>query len=137
MTASRSPAATTPHSDSALAQSIRALEASIQRLEPLVRAQAYATALTWLPGIFKDGKQLLAYDLSDGSRSTRDIGRQVGVDQKTISTWWRTWHRDFRIVEKAGKRGQFRARYSLSELIAIHGTHPPAPSPIDKPSGHE
>ncbi len=32
-----------------------------------------------------------AYEATDGSASTRDIAKLVGVDQKTISRWWSDW----------------------------------------------
>ncbi len=80
--------------------------------------------MQWLTDLFKNGRELLAYELSDGVRSTRDIARQLGVDQKTVSNWWRHWHEVSKIVEKAGKRGQFRARYSLSDLLALYGKPP-------------
>jgi hypothetical protein len=32
-----------------------------------------------------------AYEATDGVASTRDIGKLVGVDQKTISNWWNDW----------------------------------------------
>jgi hypothetical protein len=42
----------------------------------------------------------------------------VGVDQKTISRWWRAWEANHGIVKKAGKRGQYKKRYELDELVA-------------------
>ena len=103
-----------------VSQELEGVRASNQRIEELLRVLAQPGLLTSLPEIFKDGKQLQAYQLSDGKRSTREIGRIVGVDQKTISRWWRAWKKEHRIIEKAGKRGQFRARFSLSEIIALH-----------------
>jgi len=113
---------------------LASLEHAIQRLEPLIRTQAYATALEWLPGLFRDGKELLAYDLSDGNRGTREIARLLAVDQKTVSNWWRTWHARYNIVEKAGKRGQFRGRFSFAELIALYGRSPYAHRSTGQPT---
>ena len=101
-----------------VAKSLDAVQASNQRIEDLLRVLAQPGLLSALPDIFRDARHLHAYHLSDGRRSTREIGKIVGVDQKTISRWWRAWKKDQRIIEKAGKRGQFRARYSLAELIA-------------------
>jgi hypothetical protein len=39
----------------------------------------------------KDDSQRKAYELSDGSRSTRAIGEMVGVSSKSISNWWQRW----------------------------------------------
>ncbi len=89
-----------------------------QRIEDFVTLMAQPVLLPALHAIFKDAKQLRAYQLSDGRRSTRAIGKSVGVDKKTISRWWRAW-KDYKIMEKAGKRGQFRARYSLGALVAM------------------
>jgi hypothetical protein len=66
---------------------------------------------------FRSGKQLRAYELTDGNNSTRQIGKVIGVDQKTVSTWWRTWEKEHKIVHKAGKRGQFKRLYSLADLV--------------------
>ncbi|MEP7358606.1 MAG: hypothetical protein ABI847_15260 [Anaerolineales bacterium] len=96
---------------------VRLAEAN-QRIEDLVTLMAQPMLLPALHALFKDAKQLRAYQLSDGRRSTREIGKSVGVDQKTISRWWRAW-KDYKIMEKAGKRGQFRARYSLGALVAM------------------
>ena len=101
-----------------LADEVERLAEANQRSEDLLTLTAQPMLLSALSAIFKDAKQLRAYQLSDGRRSTRSIGKSVGVDQKTISRWWRVW-KDYKIMEKAGKRGQFRARYSLGALVAM------------------
>ena len=101
-----------------IAEEVERLAEANQRIEDLLTLMAQPTLLPALHAIFKDARQLRAYQLSDGMRSTRAIGKSVGVDQKTISRWWRAW-RDYKIMEKAGRRGQFRARYSLGALVAM------------------
>jgi hypothetical protein len=34
----------------------------------------------------------MAYELSDGTRSTREVAALAGVSQPTISRWWRQWN---------------------------------------------
>ena len=102
-----------------ISEYVETLLASNNRIEGLLRILAQPVLQSALQRVFKNGKQLRAYELSDGNRSTREIGKLVGVDQKTISRWWRAWEKDYRIIEKAGKRGQFRGRYSLAELVAL------------------
>jgi hypothetical protein len=101
-----------------IAEEVERLAEANQRVEDLLTLMAQPMLLPALHAIFKDARQLRAYQLSDGRRSTRAIGKSVGVDQKTISRWWRTW-KDYKVMEKAGKRGQFRARYSLGALVAM------------------
>lgn len=89
---------------------------SLNRIEMLYSFGTYLELKRFLPDIFKNVKQIMAYELSNGEMSTRDIGNLVGVDQKTVSTWWRNWESNFNIVEKVGKRGQYKNKYSLLEL---------------------
>lgn len=88
-------------------------------LQHLLRILAQPILSTSLQGIFKSPKQLYAYELTDGKRSTRDIGRLVKLDQKGISNWWREWEGEG-LVEKVGKKGQFKARYTLLELLVVY-----------------
>lgn len=88
-------------------------------IEVLLKVIAQPLLEDMLIRVFKNEKQLRAYELSDGKRSTREIGSLVGVDQKTISTWWRTWEEKFGIVEKVGKQGQFRKKFSFLDLMLI------------------
>jgi hypothetical protein len=92
------------------------LQASV-RIEGYLRIVAVPVISPTLSRYFKTGKQLRAYELTDGSTSTRQIGKAIGVDQKTVSTWWRTWEKEHKIVHKVGKRGQFKRLYSLAELV--------------------
>jgi hypothetical protein len=113
-----------------LLSEITKIQAICNHLEDLMRILAEPVLEVSLGHIFSnDLKQLRAYELTDGNNSTRDIGALVGVDQKTISTWWRKWAAGYHIVEKFGRRGQFRKRYSLLELMVRHGkpvAQPPA-----------
>jgi DNA-binding transcriptional regulator YhcF (GntR family) len=102
-----------------ISESVETLLASNHRIEGLLRILAQPVLQSALHRVFKDGKQLHAYELSDGNRSTREIGKLVGVDQKTVSRWWRAWEKEYGIIEKTGKRGQFRGRYSLADLVAL------------------
>lgn len=92
------------------------LDTQNTELQNLLRILAHPILSSSLQEVFKTSKQLYAYELTNGERSTRDIGKLVRLDQKSISNWWREWE-EKGLVEKVGKRGQFRARYSLLELV--------------------
>ena len=102
-----------------VSRQLAALTASNERIETLLRIIADPLLQSALTRYFKNSAQMRAYELSDGLRSTRQIGKMVGVDQKTISTWWRHWEANHGIVEKVGKRGQCRRRFSFLELLSL------------------
>lgn len=66
-------------------------------------AQLVEDLLTWIKLIYGPSvaerlatvldteQKRTAYEATDGHNSTRQIGRLAGVDQKTISRWWREW----------------------------------------------
>ncbi|MFN8385382.1 MAG: hypothetical protein U0X92_03060 [Anaerolineales bacterium] len=85
----------------------------------LLRVLAEPILSSSLQEIFKSPKDLYAYELSNGERSTREIGNLVKLDQKGISNRWRDWEKDSLVV-KAGKKGQFKARYTLLELLLVY-----------------
>jgi CRP-like cAMP-binding protein len=41
--------------------------------------------------LLRDPRERRAFELSDGSRSTREVGEIVGVSGATISRWWTKW----------------------------------------------
>jgi hypothetical protein len=101
-----------------ISRQLEALALGQQRVEMLLRVIAQPLLEVRLRSLFPDRKHLRAYELSNGERGTREIGAIVGVDQKTISRWWRAWEANHGIVKKAGKRGQYLKRYELDELVA-------------------
>jgi len=44
-----------------------------------------------LMSALRDERERQAYELSDGSRGTREIGDAVRVSPMTISNWWKRW----------------------------------------------
>ncbi len=95
------------------------LDAQNRDIQVLLRILAQPLLASSLQEIFKSPKQLYAYELSNGERSTRDIGKLVRLDQKGISIWWREWEKEG-LAEKVGKKGQFKARYTLLELLLVY-----------------
>jgi hypothetical protein len=57
---------------------------------------------TWRD-VLRDPKHLNAYELSDGSRSQKQVGDLVGLSQPTISTLWMRWRRLGIAVEEDGR----------------------------------
>ncbi len=98
---------------------LKVIESNNSEMLTLLRILAQPVLSSSLQEIFKTPKQLYVYELSNGERSTRDIGKLVKLDQKGISNWWREWERDG-LVEKVGKKGQFKACYSLLELLLVY-----------------
>ena len=59
----------------------------------------------------------IAYQLSDGDRSTRNISKQADVHFSTIAKWWNTWYK-LDIMEQTEKyRGsRFKRLISLTKM---------------------
>ncbi|MBW8011014.1 MAG: hypothetical protein FVQ83_07215 [Chloroflexi bacterium] len=74
-----------------------------------------------LSHFFPSSEEMLAYKLSDGTRSTRAISDIVGASHMTIGNWWRKWEEDYSIIESLGKNKPYKAKYSLSKLAIMFG----------------
>lgn len=98
---------------------LKVLEKQNDHSQILLRVLAEPILSSSLQEIFKSPKDLYAYELSNGERSTREIGNLVKLDQKGISNRWREWEKDG-LVQKAGKKGQFKGRYTLLELLVVY-----------------
>src|SRR5215510_13180271 len=64
-----------------------------------------------LSDIFTSPRDRKIYELSDGTRSTRDIGKIINLDQKGVSNLWKKWA-ESGIVESTGKLKPYKAKYS-------------------------
>jgi hypothetical protein len=72
-----------------------------------------------LTSIFPNPRDRRIYELTNGSRSTREIGKIIGLDQKGISKLWNKWS-DLCIVESTGKLKPYKAKYTLIGLAVKH-----------------
>ncbi len=72
-----------------------------------------------LTDFFTNTRDRKIYELSDGIRSSRDIGKIVSLDQKSISNLWKKWE-EIEIVEPTGKLKPYKAKYTIIELVKIN-----------------
>lgn len=77
-----------------------------------------------LSHIFEDNEEILIYQLSDGKTPTSEISKHVAASTATISRLWQKWEENYGIVETAGYRNPYRAKYSLEELVLLFGRLP-------------
>ena len=65
----------------------------------------------------KDEKKLIAFELTNGNNTTRQIGKIVGVDFRTIAAWWKNWSSEYGIVTREGSRESYTKRFSLLDMF--------------------
>src|SRR6266550_1594858 len=64
----------------------------------------------------KADKQRLAYQMSDGRHTTRQVSEAAGVGAATVSRWWGEWLAIGICIEHAGIPGRARHLVSLDQL---------------------
>lgn len=81
----------------------------------------------------KTDVEMLVYELSDGTRSTRDIARLAGLGSHvTVAVYWKKWSK-LGIVEPSP---QFRGRYQkICSLEEVGLTVPPMPQQAEQGEG--
>jgi hypothetical protein len=104
-----------------ISASLEAIASSLQSIFELGFIWTQPNILSSLPHIFNSSTQLKVYLLSDGTLSTRDIGKIVNLSHTTIKRWWDKWSSEFDIVERDEKSGSYKKRYSLADLVAVFG----------------
>lgn len=59
----------------------------------------------------------IAYQLSDGEKSTRDIAKLISASQKSVSNWWQKWF-ELELMEQTEKygRGRYNRLISLTRM---------------------
>ncbi len=70
-----------------------------------------------LSKVLKSENEKIAYELSDGVRTTRDIAKEIGLNSKsTIIAYWQKWSK-IGIVEESKKfKGRMKHFVSLEEV---------------------
>lgn len=67
------------------------------------RLQAIHVFETRESELLTDKKKRKAYELTDGTKTARQIAKEVGATKDTISHWWKEWYRKG-ILVKEGKK---------------------------------
>jgi hypothetical protein len=96
----------------------------LKRIEQNISAQlkwVRLSGMSQLREIFdrtmRTDEEKLAYELSDGERSTRDIEKLTGIGRTKIGDLWKKWHR-IGLMEKSAKYEGKRMERSFSLLDA-------------------
>lgn len=90
-----------------------------QLLEELVRwtkASAYAQVRETLLRALDSPNKLRVYALTDGKRTTRQIGRESGVNIRYVSEYWQAWEAIGILERVPGTRARRRAVFSLEDF---------------------
>lgn len=110
-------------------------EREVELLEELVAwsrfANREALVRTW-DTVLAEQRHLVAYELSDGTRTQKEVGEQSGLSQPSISGLWQKWRRLGIAREQEGRTVHI-ARPSdlgvaLPRLASVKGVAPVVPA---------
>jgi hypothetical protein len=116
---------------SKISDTLSAISSSLEGLNELGIILLQPRIISTLSSIFPSPKHLRAYLLSDGLRSSRDIGKIIKVSHTTIKNWWNKWNNEFQIVTQDAKTGTFGKKYSIGDLLIIFGVENTEPKEIE------
>ena len=85
-----------------------------------------------LLSILDSPEKMVAYQASDGERTSKEVGDQAHVSQPTISKWWKKWL-IAGIAEPISVRGGERAKRSFS--LDDFGIEVPVITTVDTKEG--
>ena len=83
----------------------------------------------------KTDVEMLVYELSDGTRSTREVASLTGIGSNaTVAAYWKKWSKVGIVEPSPNYRGRYRRICSLEEVGL---TAPPIPQPSVAPQPTE
>lgn len=77
-----------------------------------------------LGGVFESDEQKVAFEHSDGERSSNEVAKIIGRKGRTVRYWWEDWERRGLMTGERKKK----ARFSLRDL----GIEVPPPEKLKK-----
>ena len=96
-------------------------ERLVELMEELVAWTKFAhqeALITVWRKVLADEKHLVAYELTDGTRTQRDVAEGSGLSQPTISALWQRWRRTGLARELPGGKVRHLARPSDFGMVA-------------------
>lgn len=101
-----------------LEETLAGIGDSLQEISLLLRFAVKESLDKELLKLFKNHREAMVYELSNGKRSTRDIEKVTGVSRETVSKLWQKWHQDG-VVESTGAQKPCMAKFSLVEIALL------------------
>jgi len=95
--------------------------ALLEQLVIWTRFAARDNLIAVLRDVLTDPRHMTAYELSDGTRTQKEVGDASGLSQPTVSALWQKWRRIGILQEQSGR---LRHLASLADL----GIEPPPSS---------
>ena len=77
-----------------------------------------------LSSVFENAEQKVAFELSDGKRSSDEVAKIIGKSSRTVRYWWEDWERRGLMTGERKKE----KRFSLIDL----GIEVPSPEKLKK-----
>jgi transposase-like protein len=93
-----------------------ALREEIRELRVWLKLANWETVRARFVRLLDDEKKRAVYQATDGQASTREIGSLVGIDQKTVSNWWRQWAEEGLVEPGPLRNDRPRKVISLDDL---------------------
>ena len=96
---------------------LKRIEKQLQQLLKWTRFAGMQQLRNILSQSLTDDKSMLAYEFSDGSRTTREIARIAGVKSNaTIANFWKQWNKLGIVEPSLEHKGRFQRICSLEEV---------------------
>lgn len=62
-----------------------------------------------------DNTKKMVYELSDGERTTREIGARANISHGTVAAYWKRWALKGMVIS-AARSGRYKARFKLKDF---------------------
>ncbi len=75
---------------------------TLQEISKWTKFQGLEKLSQIIPSILKTDEEKVAFELSNGIRSAREIANETGIGKSTVTAYWRKWAK-YGIVEESKK----------------------------------
>src|SRR2546422_3844829 len=99
-----------------VAVELKGLKGSVAEVGKWVRFQNAPRIRDVLLKELDTPQKKVAFELSDGEHSRRDIAKELGLDDDTVRTWWDKWFQLAVVKESEKRKGRPQKIVSLGQI---------------------
>ena len=89
---------------------------ALQEISKWTKLQGLERFSQIAPSVLKSDEEKIAFELSNGIRSVREIAAETGIAKSTIAAYWRKWVKSGIVEESEKYSGRMRHLVSLEEV---------------------